>query len=467
MKTKKTNRRYTLRALMVAVIMCLSLVTLSLLTVLSASAAETEAESHTAVPYSSGTNPMRPNNAPVSPGLCVLASKDEIVFSGLCGNEITLTAEDICRAMNLSELNYITVTSLPEAGEGTLYAGSVGATKGQAISAGSISYLSFAAADETKPCDATMTIAVNGWGYDIHVRFRLAERVNYTPTVSLAPVVSLSLETFENLSTMCTLSAYDPEGDEMTYEIVRYAEHGRVVMNDKHTGAYTYTPDSGFVGTDSFMYVVRDVYGNYSTAAVVSIKVSERPSTVTYADIKGCDAAASILRVSQLGLMNGTQVGADAYFKPAEAISRVEFLVTAMHAAGIGSEDVKGLSAPSFADADAIPETMAQYVSLAVRRGYVTGKEVNGQLCFCPDETISRAEAAVILSNIIGYATQTTVTAFADADAMPAWSVKALNSLRSLGILAPADGQADAGSRMTRADTAQWLDRTIRVMTQS
>lgn len=250
----------------------------------------------------------------------------------------------------------------------------------------------------------------------------------------------------------------------MTYEIVRYATHGRVSLTDKHTGAFTYTPDSGYVGNDAFTYVVRDQYGNYSTSAVVKITVSQKPTTVTYADLDGVDATPSILRVSLSGIMNGTRVGAETYFKPQAAMSRVEFLVTAMNAAGITAEDVSQLSLPSFADAHDMPEAMAKYVSLAVRRGYVAGKEVGGELCFCPNESITRAEAAVILSNIIGYAKQTTVNAFADASAVPSWSVKALTSLKSLGILAPVDGNANASDIMTRADTAVWLDRTMSVM---
>lgn len=443
----------------------LSLFILSALTI---SATETQAEDHEAVPYGSTSGTVtRPTYAPISYGLRVLAAQDEIVFTGICGNEITLTAKDICRAMNLSELNYITITGLPDTDDGTLYAGSMGASKGQVISAGSISNLSFAATDDSRPCEATVTMSVNGSGYDVTCRFKLISTMNYTPTVSLAPEISLSVETFANLKTSGTLSAYDPEGDEVTYEIVRYASHGRIVLTNRHTGAYTYTPDEGYTGTDAFSYVVRDQYGNYSTSAVVNIMVSEKPTSVTYADIDGEIAAASILRISSLGLMNGTRVGANTYFKPAEAMSRVEFLVTAMHAAGIGEKDIAGLSAPSFADASAIPDTMAGYVSLAVRRGYVTGKEIDGKLCFCPDETITKAEAAVILSNIIGYAKQTTVTAFADTDDMPAWSAKALTSLKSLGIHMPEDGNADARSLMTRADTALWLDRTIRIAAEN
>lgn len=430
-----------------------------------------EAETYTAVPYTQGNAHSSTNNTTtqvvkpvVSYGLRVLADKEEAVFSGMCGNEINFTAGDICRVMNLSSFSYITITELPQAGEGTLFAGAVGAREGQVISAGSISYLSFAAADDRQPCNATMKIMVDDSGYEMTCKLCLVDRLNYTPTVSLAPEISLSLETFSAMTATGTLSSYDPEGDEVTYEIVRYASHGRVTLTDRHVGAYTYTPDDGFVGQDSFTYVVRDSYGNYSTSAVVSITVSARPTAVTYADIEGHSGEADILQLSVAGVMNGVRVGAENYFKPDQTVSRVEFLVTAMHAAGIRNEDVVGVSALSFADTGDISPAMQKYVSLAVQRGYIAGKQVDGQLRFCPDENISRAEAAVILSNIIGYAHKTTVTAFADQEELPVWSVKAMTSLKALGILLPTDGHANASASITRADTAVWLNRTMKVM---
>ena len=71
---------------------------------------------------------------------------------------------------------------------------------------------------------------------------------------------------------------------------------------------------------------------------------------------------------------------------------------------------------------------------------------------------------AVILSNIIGYAVEDTVTAFADQDSMPAWSAEALTSLRALGILTAPDGNANARDTMDRATTAAWLARSIQLM---
>ncbi len=408
--------------------------------------------------------PDRRTAPAVSYGLRVLAAQDEMVMTALCGNEITFTADDIRRAMNLSNLDYVTITELPAAADGTLYVGSVGAGKGQVISAGSLSLLSYAAADDRTPSETTMRIAVNGADYAITCRLCLVDRLNYTPTVALAPTVSLNIETYRDLPTAGTVSAYDPEGDEITFEIVRYASHGRVVMTDKHTGAYTYTPDASYVGKDSFDYVVRDRYGNNSTSATVSIQVSARPASTTFADIDGDASAGAILKVTSLGLMNGTRVGADSYFKPTEAISRVEFLVTALQAAGVTAEDVAALAAPSVADCDAIPAAMRPYVSYALQRSYIGTKALSDKAYFKPNDPISRAEAAVILSNIIGYATEDTVTAFADADALPAWSNQALTSLRALGILSTPDGNANASATMTRANTAEWLAKAIQLM---
>ena len=409
------------------------------------------------------TSPNRETAAPVSYGLRVLAAREEMVFAGLCGNEISFTAEDIRRAMNLSELDYVTIRRLPHVGEGTLFVGAMGASEGQVISAGSLSQLSFAAADDTAPSEATMEVSVNGSDYAVTCRLCLLDRLNYTPTVSLASTVSLNISTYPDVATAGTVSAYDPEGDTLTYEIVRYAAHGRVTLTNRHTGAYVYTPDAGFSGQDSFDYVVYDRYGNYSTSATVSITVTAG-SVPTYADVEDRGDAAAILAVSVAGLMNGTQVGSEVYFKPEDSISRVEFLVTAMEAAGITSETVASAKRPDFADAAAIPTAMRPFVGYAVEKQYISGKTVDGQLCLRPNDSITHAEAAVILSNIIGYAVEDTVTAFADADTLPAWSEEALTSLRALGILTAPDGNARPADTLTRATAAGWLHRSMQLM---
>lgn len=406
---------------------------------------------------------------PVSYGLRVLAAREELVLSGLCGNEITFTEEDICRGLNLSAISGITVTALPDPEKGTLYVGATGVAVGQTIPTEALSLLSFKA-DGSSPCEVEAAFTLPESGYEITCRFCLLDRINYTPTVALASSVSLEVMTYVNMPAQGSLAAYDPEGDEMTYEIISYASHGRIRLDDRHTGAYTYTPDDGYVGSDSFRYVVRDRYGNYSTGATVSVTVHALPAAVSFADTDGTAAAAAALRLGEVGVMNGIRVGGQDFFRPAQEITRAEFIATAMNAAGVLPDATLSESTVTkilsvYADADSIPSGLRQTLACALENGYFAGKSgTDGKLYLSPDDSISRSEAAVLLSNIIGYAKNTAVNAFADADSLPSWSVEALSSLKSLGILCSADNTAEASRRMTRGDTAVWLERTMRLM---
>lgn len=70
----------------------------------------------------------------------------------------------------------------------------------------------------------------------------------------------------------------DPDGDTLMVSVVTDAEHGTLTLNSN--GGFTYTPDSGFVGNDSFTY--RSFDGTaFSNEAGVSITVSGAGSTPT------------------------------------------------------------------------------------------------------------------------------------------------------------------------------------------
>jgi VCBS repeat-containing protein len=60
----------------------------------------------------------------------------------------------------------------------------------------------------------------------------------------------------------------DPDGDSLTALLDVAPAHGAVMLNAD--GSFTYTPDAGFSGMDSFTYLVSD--GGATTPATVSIK---------------------------------------------------------------------------------------------------------------------------------------------------------------------------------------------------
>ncbi|ULU23434.1 tandem-95 repeat protein [Dyella terrae] len=67
---------------------------------------------------------------------------------------------------------------------------------------------------------------------------------------------------------------WDPDGDPLTLRIVRGPRHGNLSLNTD--GTYNYTPNAGFIGNDSFVFVSNDTQYDSNMAAVY-IDVDPRP----------------------------------------------------------------------------------------------------------------------------------------------------------------------------------------------
>jgi hypothetical protein len=71
-----------------------------------------------------------------------------------------------------------------------------------------------------------------------------------------------------------TLSASDTDGDSLTFAVVANPAHGTVTVFNAATGAFTYTPASGFSGSDSFTFHATDSASQVSNTATESVTVS-------------------------------------------------------------------------------------------------------------------------------------------------------------------------------------------------
>jgi VCBS repeat-containing protein len=69
----------------------------------------------------------------------------------------------------------------------------------------------------------------------------------------------------------------DADGDALVAQLDVDAAHGALAL--AADGAFTYAPDPGFAGTDSFTYSVLDARGGLSDPATVTITVGD-PSVV-------------------------------------------------------------------------------------------------------------------------------------------------------------------------------------------
>ncbi|MGE5703523.1 MAG: Ig-like domain-containing protein, partial [Clostridia bacterium] len=74
-----------------------------------------------------------------------------------------------------------------------------------------------------------------------------------------------------------TVLATDGDGDPLTYIIVADATHGTAVLTNDRTGAFTYTPEPGYTGTDSFSFQVNDGYGDSNIGLVRITMVDSKP----------------------------------------------------------------------------------------------------------------------------------------------------------------------------------------------
>ena len=75
-----------------------------------------------------------------------------------------------------------------------------------------------------------------------------------------------------------TLQATDADSNPLTYSIVANGSKGTAVVTNASTGAYTYTPNAGATGADSFTFKANDGTVDSNTATV-NVTIAATPST--------------------------------------------------------------------------------------------------------------------------------------------------------------------------------------------
>ena len=190
-------------------------------------------------------------------------------------------------------------------------------------------------------------------------------------------------------------------------------KRGVVELNDD--GTYTYTPSHNKVGKDSFTFTVTDPGGNTSAPAKISIEILKPTDKATYADMEGDPDAFSAMWMKEAGLYTGAAVGENLCFNPEEEVSRGEFLVMVMKLVDAQADET-GLTS-GFSDEAATPVWMQPYIVSALSNGMISGVSSDSGIVFRPEAALSKAEAAVMLQNILSLPTPSTKTVFQTAEA--------------------------------------------------
>lgn len=184
------------------------------------------------------------------------------------------------------------------------------------------------------------------------------------------------------------------------------------------------------------------------TAAMI---VPSVPTMAAPSDIAGHWAESVITQWQNKGLIQGYE---DGTFKPGNTITRAEFVTLMNNAKGFWSEgsinfsDVKNGS------------WFYSAVARAVAAGYVKGYSDGS---FKPGNTITRAEAAVMIANAARLsANEAGAYRFTDVGSIPAWARGSVGAVVAAGYMTGyPDGSFDANASISRAEAVSSLNRML------
>ena len=395
----------------------------------------------------------------VSPALNIIANDLGLVKACLEDEAVVFSAHDFDNAVGVNRLDSITIVSIPPVTEGRLTLNGNDVMANQTISRSALSSLRFEPAPGSS--GASFVFRAGGtYKYDLTCTLYVLENINYAPTVAALSTGVTSLVTIKNITAYGAMKASDPENDTLTYRITSYPKKGILKVYDRSVGSYSYTPTANYTGKDSFTYEVYDKYGNVSNSVTVSITVKKSSSGTFYDDMVGHWAHNAAVKLADAGIMEGETVGNKKIFDPDSAVTRCEFLVMAMNCTGYKINTA--VSDTGFVDDKDISEKYKGYVSAAHELGFINGSAEADGLYFLPNYQITRAEAAVILTNILGAKQSVIKPVFADRSAIPAWAEKAVFAMSELGVIKGSEnGMISPNSGITRAQAAQMLSTAL------
>jgi len=265
-----------------------------------------------------------------------------------------------------------------------------------------------------------------------------------------APVAEdFAAETYKDLPLQGSLKVSDPEGEALTFQLVRSPKRGELKLNAD--GTFTYTPKKHKVGVDSFVYTATDASGKVSREATVTVNILKASQLPQYTDTAGHSCRFAAEWMKNTGIFVGETLDGNLCFRPDQQVSRGDFTAMLVKALDLLEEQT-----PDYTGyADSIPTWLRPYVAAAVRCGLTAG--LPDQETFGADQPITGAEAAVMLQNALGL-TAKNVSAEEDPT-VPAWAGEALEAMRGSGMPLTPD------TPLTRAEVAELLCQAAKMVT--
>ena len=392
------------------------------------------------------------DTALLSLGLNNIASSFTVRVSAKAGEDIIIVKDDFLRALNKSDIEEIKILSLPDTARGSLYLSGEAVKVGDVIDGTSLSCLNFSPAGvHITGASLRFSDSLTGCEYTLDM-FLLSDE-NSAPVTKVQSAGGY-VSTYKDTALFSSLPGYDPDGDAVEFIIVDFPGDGSLSL-DRASGSYKYTPSSGFTGEDSFKYVICDRFGAFSTSREVKISVDSLSESEVFSDMANSEFLADAITLTRDGVMSGSVVGSSLMFKPDAEVTRAEFIAMLMKTNHVEAKE-NVIRTPFYDDSD-IPAGLKGYIASAYELGYIKEILYEGKPYLYPNESITRAECAMIIDRMLSINNSETIPVIADIEDCPEDALTSVNALCTACILPISTDGVNASLPLTRGYAAKLL----------
>lgn len=350
---------------------------------------------------------------------------------GLCGSAVALEVDcDSVYCFQTEDfssdesLRGICITGLPDAGTGTIMLGNRVLRVGDILTAGQVAQMTFAPLKTEQDQEAVVTYLPI---YDNRVDKATTATISIRGKTDNPPVAEdCAVETYKNLPNEGMLKVSDPEGQALTYSVIRQPKRGAVEV--RADGTFVYTPKKNKVGIDSFTFTATDPAGNVSREATVTISILKPSDATQYTDTVGSDCRFEAEWMKNTGLFVGETIGGAQCFREEQRVSKGEFLTMVVKSLGIPVDE----NAAYTGYVEEVPKWLQPYLAAAMRAGLTAGLPLSETGALGLDDTVTGAEAAVMLQNAMDLSLSTTTDP--EDSSIPDWARAAVKAMNDNGI---------------------------------
>ncbi len=172
----------------------------------------------------------------------------------------------------------------------------------------------------------------------------------------------------------------------------------------------------------------------------------------------------AVYRLVDRGIVNGIKSTDGKYrFEPERTVTRSEFAKMLSLSEGYQQNDTNA-DLSYFTDDSEIQPWARPYLEYSSKKGWIKGKAVGGAVYIKPNDTITRAEAAVMISRALGFAAANKIVKaeFGDKGKIPDWAVGYIDQLTEKKLmLGFSDNTFRPDSVLTRAEAAKIFDTYV------